>query len=137
MSDLTKRCLEIAEDSPTAPTALSNMLELFAAQLYENREFARFFMTELWRDGRAWSAEMREKTKGLVSVIAQQITRGQVEGVIRANIEPEFSAVSLVGMVITDAMYYAGVEGSPLMDKQTFITHARDFARNALMAPIA
>lgn len=132
IDDIIARFEHAAESAPDAPSALNDMLELFASELYDNREFARFLTTELWRDGRVWSTHMREKTQGLIDIIAAQLVRGQAEGSLRAVSDPEFCAVSLVGMVITDAMYYAGMEGEPLLDKQAFMKRVSTFAYHAL-----
>ena len=132
LSDVTMKFQGIAESSNDAASALSAMLEMFACELYDNREFARFLMTELWRDGRVWSQAMRERVQGLIDIIAAQLARGKQEGTLRESIDPQFSAVSLVGMVVTDAMYYAGLEGDPLLDKRAFTDRVHTFARHAL-----
>ena len=132
LNDMTKKFQDIAGASENGALALSSMLEVFASELYDNREFARFLMTELWRDGRVWSQAMREHVQGLIDIIAAQLARGKQEGTLRESINPQFSAVSLVGMVVTDAMYYAGLEGDPLLDKHTFIERVHTFARHAI-----
>lgn len=116
-----------AESAESASAALNEMLELFTTELYENREFARFLMTELWRDGRVWSEAMRDRLQSLIDIIAGQLARGIEEGTLRATLDPQFSAVSIVGMVVTDAMYY-----TDRLDKTAFITHIRTFAHHAL-----
>lgn len=44
----------IAAEAPTAPEALTGMVELFATSIFENKAFGRFFVSELWREGRVW-----------------------------------------------------------------------------------
>ena len=117
----------IVEEASDAPGALMAMLEFFAAELYDNREFAHFLMTELWRDGRVWSEAMRDRLQELIDIITAQIARGVEEGSLRSTLDPQFSAVSVVGMVVTDAMYY-----TDLLAKQSFIDHIRAFAHHAL-----
>lgn len=124
LADEFRRCSESSND---ASAALGEMLDLFAANLYDNREFAHFLMTELWRDGRVWSEAMRGRLQELIDIIADQLARGADEGDLRSTLDPQFSAVSLVGMVVTDAMYYAD-----LLDKQSFTAHIRTFAHRAL-----
>lgn len=132
IDDMTADFERIVEESPDAAGALTAMLDCFASALYDNREFGRFFMTELWRDGRVWSGAMREKVQALIDIIAAQLARGQAEGALSAKADPEFAAVSIVGTVVSDAMYYAGAEGAPLLDKQSFCERIRAFARHAL-----
>ena len=50
----------IAAEAPTAPEALTGMVELFATSIFENKAFGRFFVSELWREGRVWSRSMRD-----------------------------------------------------------------------------
>ena len=123
---------QVVADAPDATSALLEMLDRFAAGLYENREFARFLMAELWRSGRVWSDEMREKAQSIIDIIAAQLERGQQEGRLNPEGDPHFSAVSLIGMAVTDAMYYAGPEGEPQISKDEFTDRIRTFARHAL-----
>ena len=133
IADLIAAFGRIVEDTQSATDALNDMLDMYAAELYDNQEFARFFMTELWRDGRIWSKDLRKHMKTLLLIVADQLKRGQVEGTIRADIDPEFGAVSIIGTAITDAVYYAGIEGSePLIDKQAFVARIRDFSHHSL-----
>lgn len=132
LGDVAEQFQRISDTSDNAAVALASMLELFASELYDNREFARFLMTELWRDGRVWSDAMRRHVQDLIDIIAAQLARGRDEGLLRENLDPQFSAVSLIGMVVTDAMYYAGLDSDPLLDKQAFIEHVRTFAHHAL-----
>ena len=133
LGDVADQFQRIADTSNDASTALGAMLEMFASELYDNREFARFLMTELWRDGRTWSEAMRSRVQVLIDIISAQLARGVEEGALRSSLDPQFSAVSLVGMVVTDAMYYAGLESDALLDKDAFIDHVRAFAHNALV----
>ena len=122
---------QIADEAPNSSEALTTMLESFAANLYDHREFARFFMTELWREGRVWSHEMRDKTQSLVDVVAAQFARGQKEGVVRAEVDPTFEAVAIVGMVLTTTMYYVGQEEEPQLSRKEFVQRIYDFARRS------
>lgn len=132
LKELAEEFAGIADTASDAPSALGAMLELFASELFEDREFAHFLMTELWRDGRAWSDEMRDLVQELIDIIAAQLARGKSEGALRENLDPQFSAVSLVGMVLTDAMYYAAPGTHHPLDKQSFTEHVRRFAHHAI-----
>ena len=132
LSDVAEQFQRITDASENAESALSAMLEVFASELYDSREFALFLMTELWRDGRAWSDVMHERAQALIDIIAAQLVRGKKEGALRESVDPQFSAVSLVGMCVTDAMYYVGSEADPLLDKHAFIDHIRTFAHHAI-----
>ena len=128
-------CFEdVVAASDTAEESLIGMLDVFASELYDNREFASFLMTELWRDGRVWSEGMADAVGKLVEIIAGQLKRGQDEGVVRADLDVQFGAVSIVGMCLTDAMFYAGLERDALLDKEAFTARIRDFASKSITA---
>lgn len=133
---LAEEFAEVAAQAETSRDALSGMLELFASRLYDQREFARFFMTEIWREGRVWSDDMREKTQALVDVIAGQFARGQAEGAVRAEIDPTFEAVAIIGMVLTTSMYYLDTEGSAGISKEEFVEKIYDFVHRSVADPI-
>ena len=122
-----------AQASSTSGEALSGMLEVFASRLYNQHEFARFFMTEIWREGRVWSKAMLEKTQRLVDLIAEQLVRGQREGVVRPNLDPPFAAVGIIGIVLTETMCYVGPEGKPSIEAQEFVERIYDFAHHAVV----
>lgn len=92
------------------------MVELFATSIFENKAFGRFFVSELWREGRVWSRSMRDYEGRLLDVLEGQLARGQREGFIRSEIDPAFEAVALIGMVLTTTLYYIGDE-SPLLGR--------------------
>ena len=145
----------IAAEAPSAAEALTGMIELFASGIFENRDFGRFFVSELWREGRVWSESMRGFEARLLDVLEGQLRRGQDEGVIRPEIDPAFEAVALVGLVLTTTLYYIGDDG-PLAraagrassagagpsgpgaedaDKDAFIEQICDFVRHANARP--
>ncbi|MEG2458815.1 MAG: TetR/AcrR family transcriptional regulator [Raoultibacter sp.] len=140
----------IVDAADAAPAALMGMIEAFAARIFENKDFGRFFVSELWREGRVWSADMRAYEQRLLRLLEQQIARGQAEGFFRQEIDPAFEAVAVVGMVLTTSLYYIADEGPVLGEKSgvyadgrpfgfkgshdgkdAFIGHISDFVRHA------
>lgn len=143
ISQLIEQFEHIAEDAPSAPEALTNMIELFATRIFENKAFGRFFVSELWREGRVWSESMRVYEARLVHVLEGQLVRGQNDGIIRPEIDAAFEAVALIGLVLTTTLYYIGEEG-PLGyqmpgaggdSKNAFIERICDFVRHANARP--
>lgn len=148
LGELIEGFERLAEESATAPEALTGMVELFATRIFENKAFGRFFVSELWREGRAWSESMRGYEGRLLDVLEGQLARGQREGFIRPEIDPAFEAVALIGMVLTTTLYYIGDEsllaGTPALPredsdanrgKQAFIERIADFVRHANASP--
>ena len=142
-----ERC---AEEASNAPDALTGMIELFATRIFENKAFGRFFVSELWREGRVWSDSMRNYEGRLLDVLEGQLARGQREGIIRPEIDPAFEAVALIGMVLTTTLFYMGDEGPltgspapsrsrgaarPSDGKDAFIERICDFVRHANARP--
>lgn len=120
---------QIIEQSPDGPHALMGMIEAFATRIFENKQFGRFFVSELWRAGRAWSDDMRATEETLLGLICVQLQRAQDEGFMREDIDVEFEAVSLVGMVLTTSLYY--IDGKPHVSKEEFIGNIVDFVSHA------
>lgn len=148
LGQLIEQFERLAEESENAPEALTGMVEALAARLFENKAFGRFFVSELWREGRAWSQSMRGYEDRLLDVLESQLARGQREGIIRAEVDPEFEAVALIGMVLTTTQYYMGDErpltGAPSRSRGTthpddakdaFIERICDFVRHANARP--
>ncbi|MEG0026546.1 MAG: TetR/AcrR family transcriptional regulator [Raoultibacter sp.] len=145
---------QLAENATGASTALLGMIEAFATRIFENKAFGRFFVSELWREGRVWSEEMRTYEQRLLHILEGQISRGQKEGYFRPEIDPAFEAVAIVGMVLTTSLYYITEDGilpgkkigvcadEMLTDgryargeKDAFIGHISDFVRHATVQP--
>lgn len=133
----------IAADAPSAAEALVSMVELFSSVIFDNAAFGRFFVAELWRPGRAWSEAMRGHERRLLSLLEAQLLRGQREGTVRAEIDPAFEAVAIVGMVLTTTLYYIGEDdGAPEgldASRRRFVAHICDFVHhaNGATAPVA
>ncbi len=140
LGSLTCEFETLAEQAPTAQAALRSMVEVFAERIFDNQEFGRFFVSELWREGRVWSQDMRAYEMRLLTVLSAQIKRGQEEGSIRPDLDPDFDAVAIVGMVLTSALYYIGTlsperANTPLMgerlSQKEFVEHIADFVHHA------
>ena len=101
----------MARESAGAIECLGAMIECFASHIFENRNFGRFFVTELWRGGREWSQALNQRVSRILDLVQEQFRCGQQEGAIRPEIDPVFEAVAIIGMVSTTALYYVADEG--------------------------
>lgn len=129
MGELADEFVEIAACADSGPSALVGMIERFAVKIFENKEFGRFFVSELWREGRVWSGSMRENEERLLGLIRDQLARAKAEGLIRPEIDVDFEAVALVGMVLTTSLYY--IDEKAAVSKEAFIENIIDFVRHA------
>lgn len=146
LAELTEGFDAIAREAETAGDALLQFMELFAARVFDNKCFGRFFVTELWRDDRDWSDAIQQYEGRLMGILADQIRRGQTEGTIRPELDSEYVAVSMVGMVLTTSLFYtAGSDqetGFPLLTssddlgKDQFISRTVDFFQHACAAKV-
>ena len=69
----------IAAEVPTAPEALTGMVELFATSIFENKAFGRFFVSELGGEGRVGRLPMRDYEGRLLDVwrVSWRAVRGR------------------------------------------------------------
>lgn len=125
----------IVAEAASATEALVGMVKLFASFIFRNPAFGRFFVSELWREGRAWTEGMRQHEERLLSALREQLARGQREGTVRPEIDPAFEAVALVGMVMTTTLHFIGEEGQELPDPEAaqrqFVARITDFVHHA------
>lgn len=128
----------IAAESKSAGQALTRMLDSFCGAIVNNQEFAQFFLNELWRGSRDWSSKLRPIEDKLIGILSNQIERGQQEGVIRAEVDPQFGAVAIVGISLTAAGYYVGrIDGIDADQGERFKAYVYDFVAHAVEAETA
>lgn len=131
MEALTASMQARATEAPNAPEALLAMLDEFASLLFGKREFARFFMSELWRGGRIWSDDLRKRSEALAGLVAGQLARGQADGSIRPELDPAFTAVGIIGFVLTNTLYVIDPESASAISPERFKEQISDFVRHA------
>lgn len=124
---------EIAQ-SASGADALRRMITSFTQAVFSEPLFARFMLTELWRDDRIWSEPMHKLEEECTLIIQQQIERGQAEGTLRASLDARFAAVALLGTVLTGTQYYL-LEDQAATSKEKsdqFVDRVVDYASHAL-----
>ena len=131
MEALTASMQARATEAPSAPEALLAMLDEFASLLFGKRKFTRFFMSELWRDGRIWSDDLRKRSEALAGLVAGQLARGQADGTIRPELDPAFTAVGIIGFVLTNTLYVIDPESASAISLERFKEQISDFVRHA------
>lgn len=113
--------------------AMCAIIKDFANLIFDNREAARFVLTELWRQDRLWSREMREQEERLSAVIGELLQRGIDEGRVRPEIDLEFTAAALTGTVLITAQFYLLNDKTP--DVEHFSALCIDHIQHALAVP--
>lgn len=125
---------QAASQAESAPEALIVMLRQFARIIFTQREFACFLLSELWREDRVWSKEMRSQEDAFILFIATQIKRGKQEGAIRSEIDEHFCAVTIISTVLSVAQYYLMTD--TLQGEEYFTEHILDYVRHAIAANV-
>ena len=126
--------VSIAEHAQSGLGALVEMLDLFADTLAENGRLSSFYLSELWRKTRVWALDMGELEAKLITLVAEQFARARREGKVRAEVDPEFAAVTSIGIVLTTAMRYFGTDEKAGMRlaKDEYVRNVVDFILHAV-----
>jgi len=129
---LEKSFQEQIEASANAREALHAMLHTFTSMIFQNPDYSRFVLNELWRDERDWSDMMHAQGEAVLDIIEGQLKRAVEEGAARADMDTRFHAVGILGTVLVSAQYYL-VEGSE-QQIEAFEAHVSDYISHAIAA---
>ena len=134
VSEVYGQFVAIAGRAPSGLGALVEMLDFFADALAENGRLSSFYLSELWRKTRVWALDMGDLEAKLIALVAEQFARAKREGKVREEVDPEFAAVTSIGIVLTTAMRYFGAdEGSgPRLAKDEYVRSVVDFILHAV-----
>lgn len=123
----------IAQEAESGAEALRQMVTVFVNLTEERKDFIRFFITEVWREREEWQSVIWVEEGRIHQVIAEQLRRGQEEGIIRTTIEPDFVSTAFIGMCLSlslDRMVH-----HPIMSREEFLDQLIDFGRRGLVVP--
>ncbi|MGN0261987.1 MAG: TetR family transcriptional regulator [Eggerthellaceae bacterium] len=104
----------------------------FAAKIFGNREASRFILSEIWRDDRIWSNEMRKIEDRLIEMLEHCLQNAMDNGTIRPEIDKRFVSIAIIGTVLTSAQYYLMLDDADY--EEAFANHCIDFIHHALSA---
>lgn len=111
---------------------MAQFVGTFARMIFHNREASRFILSELWRDDRIWSEEMRQTEERLISMLEGLVENSTACGIIRPEIDARFVSIATIGTVLTSAQYYLMQDDSET--EEAFANHCIDFIHHALKA---
>ena len=134
VSEVYGQFVAIAGRAPSGLGALVEMLDLFADTLAENGRLSSFYLSELWRKTRVWALDMGDLEAKLIALVAEQFARAKREGKVREEVDPEFAAVTSIGIVLTTAMRYFGADekAGPRLAKDEYVRSVVDFILHAV-----
>jgi AcrR family transcriptional regulator len=131
IASFAKNLEKAVVNKPDAIAALREMTQVFAQTIVDNPSFTRFLIAELWREDRVWSVEIQGATKGMTGLIKGQLERGQREGSIREDSDPQFSAMAIFGICLTSALDLTTYHQEDSME--AFIAHLFSFASHGIV----
>ena len=122
---------EIIAKEPDAATALQAMSEAFVDLNYSNREFGRFLLSEFGRAGRPWSEDIKPAQSRLLGIVAEEIRLAQEQGTARTEIDSDFAALAILGIILSSCMYFI-FDTSTAMPKEELSARLNDLIGAAM-----
>lgn len=123
-----KRAASANADDPAA--AIEAIVHAELAFIRDNSSFGKLLITEMWREDRRWRQTLVRIRRDMGATIGAVIEQGIASGSFRTDIDPEFGASALFGMVATVALDWLAFHPERLLeDMQAEITRV---TRNAL-----
>ncbi len=98
----------------------------------DNRDFARLFITEMWREDRKWRETLLILRNGVFATISDTIRRGMDAGVFAADLDPGLSASAIFGSVATVALDWLMLD--PERDIEEVASRITDLVAKSLAA---
>lgn len=132
LDDLADMLTSIGKSSANATESLHGMVEAFVGLVDANRSFTKFFLSEVWSEGREWHADAISGGARIRQVIAGQIERGQCEGVLRKDFDPTFAATAFEGMCLSLSLDW--ITEHPNLSRDDFLKQLIAFSRYGLDA---
>ena len=111
---------------------MTQFVGTFARMIFQNQEASRFILSELWRDDRIWSEDMRQTEERLISMLESLVESSIACGIVRPEIDARFVSIATIGTVLTSAQYYLMQDDSET--EGAFAQHCIDFIHHALKA---
>ncbi len=78
-------------------------------QIRKNKEFAKFLLSEMWREDREWRETLDRCIADIVRIFQDQIERGQREGVFKAETDANFIAQTVFATYLAGALNWTVV----------------------------
>lgn len=78
-------------------------------QVRKNREFAKFLLSEMWREDREWRETLDRCIGDIVEIFRAQIVRGQESGVFDEDIDAAFIAQTVFATFLAGALNWTVV----------------------------
>lgn len=83
-------------------------------QIEKRRDFAKFLLSEMWREDREWRETLNSCIENIVNIFVAEIQRGQELGIFKENINVHFTAQTIWATFLAGALNWTVVH--PEMD---------------------
>ena len=134
LQGLLEKLTQAKANAANALDAFDAMVDQLADSLYANEMVTRFVFAEMLQEDRDCSELMMGYVDKFVSLISELIAQGQSEGSFRAEINVEFTSVSLFGAVMTSAMYFIGEAGDVSLSREKFMAEFKTIGSHICLA---
>jgi len=96
-------------------------------QIDKRRDFAKFLLSEMWREDREWRETLDSKVQDIVRIFVREIQRGQDSGTFRKDFDIQFTAQTIFATFLAGALNWTVIH--PDLDPNDL---ADDLAKYAL-----
>ena len=111
---LAVRLKRAIEPSMTPQEALTALAHEQMRQIEKRRDFAKFLLSEMWREDREWRETLNASIEHIVDIFVQEIERGQEQGIFRKDLNVHFTAQTIWATFLAGALNWTVVH--PEMD---------------------
>lgn len=111
---LAVRLERVIEPEMTPEQAITALAHEQMCQIEKRRDFAKFLLSEMWREDREWRETLNSCIENIVNIFVREIKRGQKSGVFKENINVHFTAQTIWATFLAGALNWTVV--NPEMD---------------------
>ena len=93
----------VAANARSAEEAIKGLIGVFCETMQDGGLFVTAIASEMLRGGMAVTPEIYSRFDRIAKIVTVQIERAQTEGIVRADVDPDISAVTLCGGILSGA----------------------------------
>lgn len=132
LESLAVRLDRAVSDDMDVEQALHALAREQMKQVRKNKEFAKFLLSEMWREDRSWRETLDRCIGDVVAIFEAQIVRGQDGGLFKKEIDAAFIAQTVFATFLAGALNWTVVH--PEQDPDELADKLAEFALAGLRA---
>lgn len=106
---LAVRLKRVIEPDMTPEQAITALAHEQMRQIEKRRDFAKFLLSEMWREDREWRETLNACIENIVDIFAHEIVRGQNAGIFKESINVHFTAQTIWATFLAGALNWTVV----------------------------